>query len=67
MNESALSDSDPDILVGGLDKLPASVVHDALRKLEKENRLLQAGIKCLKPPVRLTGRVFKVTGQEMPG
>jgi 4-hydroxy-4-methyl-2-oxoglutarate aldolase len=66
-NAFALPDGDEDSLVRRLDKLPASVVYDALRKLGEDNPALPAGIKCLTTPVHLAGRVFTVSGLERPG
>ena len=54
-------------LVRRLEKLPASVVYDALRKLGIDNPTLPHGIMNLTRPAKIAGRIFTVSGREVPG
>lgn len=52
-----------DDLTPRLERLPASVVHDALRALGDENPVLPAAIRPLSPGLRVAGRVFPIAGR----
>jgi 4-hydroxy-4-methyl-2-oxoglutarate aldolase len=54
-------------LVRRLEKLPASVVYDALRKLGIDNPILPHRIVNLTRPAKIAGRIFTVSGREVPG
>jgi regulator of RNase E activity RraA len=53
-----------DDLTRRLERLPASVVHDALRAQGDENPALPAAIRPLSPGLRVAGRVFPIAGRE---
>lgn len=66
-NRSSATKGRQDRLVRRLEKLPASVVYDALRKLGGANPILPGDIKCLTTRAHLAGRIFTLSGREKRG